>query len=238
MSDAQTIIILYLYPNEMNIYGDIGNVRTLSKRLEWRGYKAEVIYHHPGKEFTYKPDIIVGGGGQDSGQLKVANDLQHIGYNLHALATDGIPMLMICGMYQLFGHKFVTLDDQTLPGIGIFDMETRGSNQRLIGPLVIDTKFGEVVGYENHSGQTYLSDKQPPFGTVKKGFGNTAEHQTEGAVFNNVYGTYLHGSVLPKNPKFADELLRAAITKRYGAVELKPLDDAIADEARRIAAKR
>jgi lipid II isoglutaminyl synthase (glutamine-hydrolysing) len=171
MSDKQKITLLYLYPNEMNIYGDIGNVRTLAKRLEWRGYEAEIIYHHPGKEFTYEPDIIVGGGGQDSGQLKVANDLQHIGYKLHALATDGTPMLMICGMYQLFGRKFITSDNQELPGIRVFNMETRATEQRLIGPLVLDTKFGEVVGYENHSGQTILGTGQEPFGKVKKGFG-------------------------------------------------------------------
>jgi lipid II isoglutaminyl synthase (glutamine-hydrolysing) len=238
MSDKQKITLLYLYPNEMNIYGDIGNVRTLAKRLEWRGYEAEIIYHHPGKEFTYEPDIIVGGGGQDSGQLKVANDLQHIGYKLHALATDGTPMLMICGMYQLFGRKFITSDNQELPGIRVFNMETRATEQRLIGPLVLDTKFGEVVGYENHSGQTILGTGQEPFGKVKKGFGNTSEQKFEGAITNNVYGSYLHGSVLPKNPKFADELLRVGITRRYGEVELKQLDDKIADEARRVAARR
>lgn len=234
----QAVTILYLYPNEMNIYGDIGNVRTLAKRLEWRGYEAHVVYHHPGKKFDYQPDIIVGGGGQDSGQLKVADDLQKIGDKLHTLAADGTPMLMICGMYQLFGHQFVTLEGQKLPGISIFDMETRGTDKRLIGPLVLDTPFGEVVGYENHSGQTFLAPGQKPFGKVKKGYGNTADQSYEGAVSDNVYGSYLHGSVLPKNPKFADHLLSVGISRRYGQVELEQLDDRVADQARKVAARR
>jgi CobQ-like glutamine amidotransferase family enzyme len=235
---SRSITILYLYPNEMNIYGDIGNVRALAKRLEWRGYKPEIIYHHPGKPFDYTPDIIVGGGGQDSGQLKVADDLQRIGSKLHALAEGGIPMLMICGMYQLFGNRFLTVDGEELPGIGIFDMETRGGKKRLIGPLVLDTKFGEIVGYENHSGQTHLAKGQDSFGKVKRGYGNTETSKREGAVTNNVYGSYLHGSVLPKNPAFADELLHTAITRRYGAADLAPLDDHIAELARRVAANR
>jgi CobQ-like glutamine amidotransferase family enzyme len=237
--NPKTIQILYLYPNEMNIYGDIGNVRTLVKRLEWRGFKPEVMYHHPGQSWHGEPDIIVGGGGQDSGQLKVANDLQAIGDVLHRLADDGTPMLMICGMYQLFGNRFVTGEGRELSGIGIFDMETRATNQRLTGPLVLQTKkFGQVIGYENHSGQTHLAPKQEPFGAVRRGFGNTADRVSEGAVKHNVYGSYLHGAVLPRNPDFADALLQLAISRRYGSLELAPLDDRLAEKARKIAARR
>jgi len=238
---SQSLTILYMYPHEMNIYGDIGNVLTLERRLAWRGITPNITYHQPGMPLNENADIIIGGGGQDSGQLKVCADLQQIGSQLKKLAEDGVPMLMICGMYQLFGHRFVTGDGQELPGIGVFDMETRASDQRLIGPLVINTEFGEVVGYENHSGQTYLADGQKPFGTVIRGYGNNDSKQAEGAITNNTYGCYLHGSLLPKNPKFADELLRVALTRKYGADAaqlLTRLDDSLADKARKIAISR
>lgn len=232
------IKILYLYPNQMNIYGDTGNVLTLQRRLEWHGYEPEVAYHHPGKPFEYDADILIGGGGQDSGQLKVCEDLQRIGGNLHELADRGTPMLMICGMYQLFGHRFITHEGEDLPGIGIFDLETRASHTRMIGNIITSTPLGQLIGYENHSGQTFLLHDQKPFGKVIKGAGNNESEGHEGAVYKNTYGTYLHGSLLPKNPAFADELLRVAITNRYGECELKRLDESLTEKARTVAASR
>ncbi len=227
-TDKPTLEILYLYPNEMNIYSDTGNVLALQRRLEWRGYGVKISYHHPGETFKHKPDIIIGGGGQDSGQLKVCEDLQKIGSSLHKLADSGVPMLVICGTYQLFGHRFVTNTGEELPGIGIFDAETIGGQKRLIGNIIVDTPLGQIVGYENHSGQTWLKNDQQPLGTVLAGFGNNGEDKTEGARYKNTIGSYLHGSVLPKNPKLADDLIRQALINRGEPAELTSLEDSLA----------
>jgi len=224
--------ILFLYPNEMNIYGDTGNAIVLQKRLAWRGFDAEIIFHHPGKPLAEKPDIIVGGGGQDSGQRKVFEDLLAIGDKLHDLADENVPMLLVCGLYQLFGHGFYTHDGDSMKGISIFNAETRATSQRLIGNITLDTKFGTLIGYENHSGQTKLLGDQQALGTVVKGFGNNAEEGHEGAVYRHVYGTYLHGSLLPKNPLFADALIAQALKNRGDLTPLTPLDDHFASQAR------
>lgn len=235
---TQTLRILQLYPNEMNIYGDRGNVLTLMRRAEWHGLTPEVIYHNPGKPFPSDVDIIIGGGGQDSGQDKVQDDLLRISDELHRLADNNVPMIMVCGLYQLFGKFFKTSDGHTIQGIGIFDAETVAGPTRMIGNILLETDFGEVIGYENHSGQTYLHDGTKPFGRVKKGAGNNGKDGTEGAVYKNVYGTYLHGSLLPKNPVFADELIRVAAVRKYGKFTPVSIDDSLADQARKIAATR
>lgn len=238
MSSSKTLKILQLYPNEMNIYGDRGNVLTLLRRAEWHGLTSEIIYHHPDKPFPSDVDIIVGGGGQDSGQDKVQNDLLKISEKLHQLADAGVPMVMVCGLYQLFGHFFKTSDGQVIKGIGIFDAETHGGPTRMIGNILIETPFGEVIGYENHSGQTILGGQAKPFGRVKKGAGNNGRDGTEGAVYKNVYGTYLHGSLLPKNPVFADELIKQAATRKFGEFIPAKIDDNIAEKARKVAISR
>lgn len=238
MASNKPVQILFLYPNEMNIYGDTGNVIVLKQRLLWRGIDAEVIFHHPGKPWNHTPDIIVGGGGQDSGQRKVFTDLLENRKILHDLADAGVPMLMICGLYQLFGHRFITHDGDDMPGIGIFDAETRATDQRLIGNVAVKTDFGTLVGYENHSGQTTLLGNQKPFGQVVKGYGNNATEKHEGAVYKNVYGTYMHGSLLPKNPAFADELIGQALKNRGQTIALTPLDDMHAHAAHKAIFKR
>ena len=130
----------------------------------------------------------------------------------------------------MFGHRYVDHEGGIVPGIGVFDLETRHPGplaDRCIGDVVLATETGEVVGFENHGGRTYLAPGQPAFGTVKRGFGNNAEDGQEGARYKNAFGTYLHGSLLPKNPALADELIRLALERRYGEpVELQPLDDA------------
>lgn len=234
-----TIRLVHLYPREMSIYGDLGNTRCLEARLRWHGYTPEVISHHPGQPFPEDAHIIVGGGGQDSGQARVEADLEQIGPQLKELAADGVPMLMICGMYQLFGKAFITLDGKRLPGLGILDVTTQGNAKRMIGPIVLETEFGPVVGYENHSGSTVLGDGQQPFGDVKAGFGNNGEDGHEGARVHNVIGSYLHGPILPSNPKLADWLIARGVERALGKpFEPGQIDDIFATSAQSRQVKR
>jgi CobQ-like glutamine amidotransferase family enzyme len=225
--------VVHLYPREMSIYGDLGNTRTLAARLRWHGYVPVVHQHHPGGRFPDEAHVVVGGGGQDSGQVRVEDDLAQIGDRLRALADSGVPMLMICGMYQLFGNAFITVDGQRLPGLGILDVTTQGNAKRMIGPVVLSTEFGDVVGYENHSGSTTLGAGQAAFGTVRAGLGNNGADGTEGARTGNVVGSYLHGPILPANPRLADGLVAIAAELATGRpFEPADLDDTIADQAR------
>lgn len=237
--NKKPITIVHLYPREMNIYGDYGNILTLKRRLEWNGFDPRIIGHHPGRPFPKTVDMIVGGGGQDSGQAKVQADLLEIGDTLKLLAHDGTPMLVICGLYQLFGRFFRTKEGSTIQGIGLFKAETHGGPKRLIGNTVVESQlFGELIGYENHSGLTILDNDQPALGRVIKGKGNNGEDTTEGAIYNHVFGSYLHGSLLPKNPVIADELIRVAVTNRYGPFKPRELDDTFATYAREVAKRR
>jgi lipid II isoglutaminyl synthase (glutamine-hydrolysing) len=238
MSHGKTVKVVHLYPNEMNIYGDWGNVLTIIRRLQWHGYEPELYTYHPGKELPKDADILIGGGGQDSGQLKVEADLQRINQQLHELADDNVPMLMICGLYQLFGRFFKSQDGSVLKGIGLFDAETTAGPTRLIGNVVIRTEFGDIVGYENHSGLTTLDNPSTAFGRVSKGAGNNGHDGTEGARYRNVIGSYLHGSLLPKNPRLADALVEMAVTHRYGEFSPHVIDDRFAESARQVAENR
>lgn len=235
---ARPLRILHLYPREMNIYGDWGNVQTILKRCEWHGIDTKLIEHHPGKRFPDDIDLIIGGGGQDSGQSLVEKDLLANGDHLHALADDNVPMLMICGLYQLFGRFFKTAEGKKIPGIGIFAHETHAGPKRLIGNIVTDSPFGELIGYENHSGLTLLDTDQPALGRVIKGAGNNGEDKTEGAIYRCVFGSYLHGSLLPKNPELADALIEAAAIRAFGHFDPQIIDDHFAHSARRIARSR
>ncbi len=227
------ITLVHIYPREMSIYGDLGNTRAMASRLRWHGYEVDQRDHHPGHEFPADAHLILGGGGQDSGQARVEADLDRNADTLRALAGDGCPMLMICGMYQLFGNAFITVEGQELPGLGILDVTTHGNPTRMIGPVVMSTRFGDVVGYENHSGSTVLGEGQEPFGRVAFGFGNNGKDGTEGAVTGNVYGTYLHGPILPANTALADGLLALAVERALSRpFEPGQLDDSIAEQAR------
>ena len=232
--------ILHLYPKEMNLYGDHGNVLALVKRCEWRGIKTEVIAHEPGDPIPEDIDIIFGGGGQDSNQNKIEDDLRHIAMDLKKLVENDVPTLVICGLYQLFGDYFETSEGQKIKGISIIDIATKGGPERLIGNIVLNTaEFGEVVGYENHSGLTTLGKKAKPFGTVIKGYGNNGDDFTEGARYKNCIGTYLHGPILPKNPKLTDFFIEKALERQSGSeLSLKELDDEIEEKAHASAASR
>lgn len=233
------ITLLQLYPRDMNIYGDNGNALVIKRRLQWYGYKVKHITHNPGDKFPDQVDIIVGGGGQDSGQDKVMEDLLMIGPKLKALADSGTPMLMVCGLYQLFGHSFKTSSGETLKGIGLLDVETYGESERLVGNIVVETKkFGDIIGYENHSGQTFLGENAVPFGIVRLGAGNNMQDMYEGARYKNVIGTYLHGSILPKNPRLADFFIEKAAIKKFGEMSDDIIDDNFAQLARRVAMRR
>ncbi|MDR2524558.1 MAG: glutamine amidotransferase [Candidatus Nomurabacteria bacterium] len=227
-----------LYPNEMNIYGDHGNLLTLQKRAEWHGFATEYIQHEPGRKLDVTADIILGGGGQDSGQDKVKNDLLKNGAALRKMAAAGTPMLVICGLYQLFGHYFETNAGHHIDGIGVFDAWTKAGPVRLIGNIVTETELGEIVGYENHSGLTHLGKNQAAFGRVVRGAGNTGADGTEGARVYNVFGSYLHGPILPKNPRLADELIHLAAIKKFGEFTPAEIDDTVALKAHDVATSR
>ncbi|WP_191565113.1 type 1 glutamine amidotransferase [Janibacter melonis] len=233
------IHLVHLYPREMSIYGDLGNTRCLAARIRRHGYVPVVHQHHPGRPFPERVDLVVGGGGQDSGQVTVEDDLERIADRLRELADQGVPMLMICGMYQLFGNAFITVDGQRLPGLGILDVTTQGNAKRMIGPVVLSTDHGDVVGYENHSGSTTLGPGQAPFGRVRSGLGNNGSDGTEGAITGHVIGSYLHGPILPANPLLADTLVGWAAEQATGSPFVpETLDDSTAREAQQRQVRR
>lgn len=237
---SRSIVIAHMYPREMNIYGDMGNVITLVQRLAWRGYDATVKAVEIGEAFDFSTaDIVFGGGGQDSGQIIVGADLLQRGGELRAAAADGMPMLTICGLYQLFGRGFITMDARELVGIDVFKASTVGSTTRMIGNMIVQSpRYGRLVGFENHSGQTSLEPGQTSLGRVKQGYGNNERSRLEGAITNNAVGTYLHGPVLPKNPALADDLILQALKRRHGVTELTPLDDTMEIAAAKVASNR
>jgi len=231
--------IVHIYPNEMNTYGDRGNLLTLKRRAEWHGLEPAVHYYHVGDALPKQVDIVLGGGGQDSAQGAIQDDVLRIGDELHALVGAGVPMLMVCGTYQLFGNRFVTNDGQEIKGIGIFDVETIAGMKRLIGNTAVETEdFSTLYGFENHSGRTYLKNDQKALGTVTRGSGNNGEDGTEGARTNNAIGTYLHGPLLPNNPHLADALLTLAAQHAGFELKTKGLDDELASRARMAAVTR
>ena len=234
---SKLLKIVQLYPREMNIYGDHGNAQVLKKRAELYGFDVEIAAHEIGnsaKETLQTADILLGGGGQDSGQALILGDLQKNGQVIRELAADGLPMLMVCGLYQLFGNIFRTQNGDEMTGISVFDAETVAGDKRLIGNIILQTDFDEIVGYENHSGLTTLQNGQAAFGEVTKGAGNNCQDKTEGARSFNVFGSYLHGPILPKNPKFADELIRLAAERKFEQKVLKPRDEQAAEELKKL----
>jgi CobQ-like glutamine amidotransferase family enzyme len=236
---ARPITLVHLYPREMNIYGDTGNVLVLRRRLQWRGLPVEVIPVGVGDPLPRNADIVLGGGGQDAAQGEIGADFAARGPQLRALADDGVVMLAICGSYQMLGHEFHTQEGRSIKGVGVLDVVTVGQPERLIGNLVVDTAdAGRLVGYENHSGLTDLGAGVRPLGRTGPGRGNNGRDGTEGAVRDNVIGTYLHGPVLAKSPRFADDLLRRAYDRRGEPADLVPLDDELPLRAAAVAAGR
>ena len=231
--------ILHLYPKEMNLYGDRGNILALKRRLEWRGIGVEVIPYEPGDKLPKKIDVIFGGGGQDSGQEKIAEDFSKIAPELKLLIEKDVPALLVCGMYQLFGEYYELMNGKRIKGAGIFSIHTVAAKNRHIGNIIIDSpRFGEIVGYENHSGLTYLDEFETPLGTVRSGFGNNEKDKGEGIIYRNAIGTYLHGPILPKNPKIADFLIETALKNAGINNPLESLDDSLEEMARKCTMSR
>lgn len=222
------ISIAHLYPKLLNLYGDMGNIITLKKRCEWRGIDVEFEEINVGDRIK-DHDLYFIGGGQDKQQEEVAGELYSHKSELHRQRNDGAVFLGICGGYQLFGHYYQPHDKDKLLGISLLDAYTVAGKKRFIGNVTIKTDFlnpNTLVGFENHSGLTYLQGETKPLGQVVVGNGNNGKDGFEGGRYMNVFGTYLHGSLLPKNPHFADYLIELALEKRYGEkFKLSPLDD-------------
>ncbi len=225
---TKRLVIIQLYPDQMNIYGDTGNAQIICQRVRLYGYEPQLLAYNSKADLNnlLKADLVVGGGGQDSGQRAILADLAKIKNNLLSMAAEKVPMLMICGLYQLFGHYFRTKDGDKLDGIGLFDLVTNGSDRRLIGNAIVESdEFGELIGYENHSGITKLNDNQAALGQIVQGYGNDGSGSDEGAMRYCVVGTYLHGPVLAKNSRLTDWLILRAVDRKYGDDELRPADE-------------
>ena len=222
------LTLAHLYPRLMNIYGDYGNIQALKYRCQQRKIKLNILNIYSNTSLTQGSfDLLFAGGGQDQQQLIIAKDLLKHRKVIHQAADQGIPMLTICGSYQLFGKYFQPFKGPKLPGISIFNAYTIASNQRKIGNIIVRRNSKLLVGFENHSGNTFLQKNTQPLGKVQIGFGNNGKDKTEGAVYNNVFGCYLHGSLLPKNPYFADHLIKLALKPKYGNIKLSPLNDSL-----------
>lgn len=227
--------VLALYPEQMNIYADRGNLLFLQRRCEWRDIAFEHATAGPGEGFDPSAhDLIYIGGGQDRDQELVAEDMIASKRDaLAAAADDGAVVLAVCGGYQLLGHGY-ELAERRIAGLGLVDLETvREAGPRLIGNIVIEADLGggralEVAGFENHGGRTRLGADVQPLGRVIRGHGNNGQDGFEGVRSRNVFGTYIHGPLLPKNSALADHLIALALARSSGApVELEPLDDAL-----------
>lgn len=252
------LIIGWLYPELMSTYGDRGNIIVLQKRCEWRGIEVEILR----LDFGFRPpralgprgisdlkacDMLFMGGAQDTQQTIVSKDLKEKKQVLREMIENNTPGLYICGAYQLLGKYYKEADGTIIDGLGILDLHTENPGEkakRLIGNIVISTPYTlhptrSVVGFENHGGRTYLGKNVKPFGQVLKGYGNNGSDKTEGAIYKNSFGTYLHGPILPKNPHFADHLIKLALEKKYKKIiKLKPLDDSLEIKAHKHIAQR
>lgn len=234
------LTIGYLYGDLMNIYGDTGNIIALKKRAEWRGIEVIVKNISVGSKLKKgEVDLFFFGGGQDQQQNTVANDLKSKARVIKSEIERGVPLLSVCGGYQLLGEYFKPHNGSKLPGIGLFPAYTVAGENRMIGNIMVESMFGTLVGFENHSGKTYLKKGALPLGMVKKGFGNNGKDKTEGCLYKNAIGCYMHGSLLPKNPKLADWLLKKALEVKYKKeINLEPLDDSLESQAHTTAVKR
>lgn len=234
--------LLNLYPDQMNIYADRGNILFLERRCAWRGIQLEVAGCGAGERFEPDGyDLIYIGGGQDRDQRAVARDLVATKRDaIEAAHARDVTILAVCGGYQLLGESY-QLDAETIEGLGLVDLKTvRDPGPRLTGPVSIEVELDGAVralaGFENHAGRTWLGPDATPLGRVVNGHGNNGQDGLEGVRRGNLIGTYLHGPLLPKNAWLADHLLRAALTRRAGEeVPLEPLDDALEEAAHRSA---
>lgn len=234
--------ICHLYPDILNLYGDRGNIICMEKRLSWRGIAVEttgVSIGEPLRASDY--DLFFIGGGQDFEQEVLLSDLAAgKTREIKAAIEDGKPFLAICGGYQILGSYYKTWDGEQCDFTGALDLYTEGSKDRMIGnySFTCDELGVTVVGFENHSGKTYLGSAVKPMGKVLSGFGNNGQDHTEGARYQNVFATYSHGCLLPKNPVLCDHILKTALARKYGCGDLTPLDDTLEQNAHRYMEQR
>jgi CobQ-like glutamine amidotransferase family enzyme len=236
--------ICHMYPDVLNLYGDRGNIICLTDRLKWRGIDCRVTRLPIGETASLADfDLIFIGGGQDFEQQVLLEDL-HRGKDreIRAAVEDGRTFLTICGGYQMLGGYYETHEGVRCDFIGALDLYTVGSDTRMIGNYKFqcspESGGSVVVGFENHSGKTWLGSGVQPLGKVLAGFGNNGEDGTEGARYKNVFGTYSHGPLLPKNPQLCDFIIKTALERRCGASELPPLADEAENEAHDAMAQR
>ncbi len=229
--------ICHLYPDILNLYGDRGNIICMTRRMQWRGIETEVTGISVGDSLNYEDyDLFFIGGGQDFEQGVLLKDLAagKSAQIKEAIEAEKV-FLAICGGYQMLGQYYKTWDGQQCDFIGALDLYTVGEKERMIGNYMYQCDESDggfvVVGFENHSGKTYLGDKVRPMGTVLAGNGNNGKDKTEGARYKNVFATYSHGSLLPKNPRLADHILKTALKRRYPGIELEALDDTFENNA-------
>jgi lipid II isoglutaminyl synthase (glutamine-hydrolysing) len=233
----------HLYPTLLSVAADRGNLFSIEKRCKWRGIGTEVehIYVKQTPDFT-KYDMILFHGGADREMEIASQDIQAKAPSLHEAAEANTVFLSVCAGFQLLGHYYKPFQGPELKGVGLLDFYTEGGSKRFMTHMALETEFEEtgikvLVGYENHSGRTFLGPKGKPLGKVLAGWGNNGKDGFEGAMYKNVFGSYLHGPLLPKNPWFTDLLIKRALERRYGKVELAPLDDTEENAAHHAALK-
>lgn len=239
--DPYGIKIAWLYGARMNIYGDRGNVIALTQRAQWRGITPVEVEIGIGEPIPEDIDIFFFGGGQDQEQVAVSRDLMGAkGDAIHRAVDNGAAVLSICGGYQLLGNEYRPYGADPLPGIGVFDVTSEAGPERFIGNVVVESRqWGTLVGFENHSGLTWLGEAATPMGKVSIGRGNNGADGTEGVWYRNAIGCYLHGALLPKNPRLADWLIEAGVRRRHGTdAALELLGDATELAAHRSAIRR
>lgn len=233
--------ICHLYPDLLNVYGDVGNILILKHRAEARGIKVNIINTSLNDEFDVEnTDILFFGGGQDYEQSIVSDDLKtNKKDKLKEYVESNKVVIAICGGYQLLGNYYMAPNGERIEGLGILDIHTDGGETRFIGNTIIhNEEFNETyVGFENHSGRTYINGLKP-LGKCITGFGNNGEDGYEGCIYKNTYCSYFHGSLLSKNPELADRFLSIALNNKYENVTLEPLDDTLELKAKNYMIKR
>lgn len=232
----------HLYPDYLNIYADRGNVAVLSERARARGHELEIVAIGMGEPVTAGIDLFYIGGGQDREQGLVAPDLAGKAGALAEAVDGGSVVLAVCGGYQLLGRFYQDVSGNELPGVGLLPLHTVAGARRMIGDVLLDCAWAgqTLAGFENHAGRTILAGGAEPLGSVVSGFGNDGESGTEGCRHGRVYGTYLHGPLLPRNPWFADRVLAEALAHATGGEpeQLAPLADELELSAHQVSAAR
>jgi CobQ-like glutamine amidotransferase family enzyme len=216
-----SIRICHLYPRLLSVAGDRGNLLVLAKRCAWRGIQYQVTEADVGDvaDFT-ESDLILVHGGQDCEMRVAARDLALKAGSLREAIEGGAVVLAVCAGYQLLGKYYAPSGEPPIEGIGALDVVTEGGSTRFMSHIAVACDFAQggrhrLVGFENHSGRTYLGPGASPLGRVIAGSGNNGEDGSEGALYREVYATYLHGPVLPKNPWLTDHLISKALLHHY-----------------------